>query len=184
MTLEQFISEYTKLYRFFYPTSKPNDEQMSEYYNFLKYINFNIFQKICSRIKQTEENIPRNLVAYCKNAENGIDELKGELSRGSNRPPNPQEETKCFSCMDTGFISLFISCDQETGRKRVKIYEPSDHSGVQVAKRCICPVGQKMGQSALMASQRECAESAKVHGEKIATDTQDYSRQFAGDAPF
>lgn len=175
MTSEQFILEYTKLYRFFYPTLKPNDEQMSEYYNFLKYINYNVFQTVCSRIKQSEENLPRNLVAYCKNAENGLDELIGELSRGANKPPDAWQKTKCYSCQDTGFIGLSIYIDHETGQKREKIYEPSDRGYIQVAKKCLCSEGQKMGKSAISATQRECIESAKMNGGHI---------HFSGEAPF
>ncbi len=86
---------------------------------------------------------------------------------------------KCFSCMDTGFVSLSVFIDLDTGKKKVKIYEQEDSGCIQVAKRCVCPVGESISSNIIKASRIECIEAAKVHGGKMVE-----RKQYADMAPF
>lgn len=162
MTFEDFLTEYTKLYRFFYSTSEPHEEQISEYFEFLRYLPFAEFKIICSEVKQHEDNIPRNLVAYCKKF-HGSENLRGEMARGGNAAKNPHDDPNCFACLDTGFIGFYAFVDRDTGRKTCKIRGVDDHGGVEFVKRCLCPAGQRMAGDVWQATQKECGHAAQLN---------------------
>lgn len=163
MNFQEFSTEYIKLYRFFYPKSSPNEEQLKEYFSFLKFMSFSIFQKICLIIKQREDNLPRNLVAYCKKAENDYDEIKGELARGSNPAPDPHVRVECAACQDTGFIGITVYVDPDTGQTARKVREVGDR-GLEFAYRCTCSRGQKQAACIPPVTQAEVVQAAKLNG--------------------
>lgn len=154
MRIDEFSEEFTKLYRFF-KDKDPNDEKVSEYYELLQFLRFDRFKHICKIIKENEDRMPGNIVAYCNN----LNRESGEKAVSSNNPTDAKEKIECAACQDTGFIAIIGCIDPDTKKRIRKVKEPSDR-GIDFAFRCLCSKGQQLSICIPFAKEEEVKQSA------------------------
>lgn len=143
MNFNEFCDEYNKLYRFFYKTTQPDTEQISEYFELLHELQINDFKKVCRKIKENEDALPKNVVAYINNslADENERQATGEKKFFTNA------QNSCSSCCNGWVI--------------VDGY----------AKYCLCAEGQRLKTFAKTkvqtATHEECAFTAKENNSGI-----------------
>ena len=162
MRIDEFSEEFTKLYKYF-KDKEPDSEKILEYHELLRFMPFEKFKQICKTIKEYEDKLPVNLVAYCNN----LRREAGEKATGGNKPPDLQEKIECAACQDTGFIAIIATIDPDTGRKIRKVKEPGE-IGLDFAFRCLCSKGQQLSQEIPFAKEEEVKQSAIMNGSNKA----------------
>ena len=155
MNLPDFLTEYTKLYGFFYK-SEQDTTRTEEYFQLLKHLTIEKFRYVCSEIKSCENDLPRNPVAWINNFLKNQKESEIQNKFNSQfASPKPEE---CSACMDQGWVRF----DLFTG----KPYEiPSGKKSF--VKRCLCRRGQML-KNGEQATSEECQEAASINGGTLA----------------
>jgi len=138
MNYKEFTDEYTKLYKYFYE-SEPRTSRVEEYFKLLKYLPLNKFKILCEEIRNTENDLPRNPVAWINKYLDKENEKKlAERLNNQGFKSDKKEDNHCFACCNGWVLTTSGAkyCLCKKGQRLKQLGNPKDHIATATFDEC------------------------------------------------